>query len=705
MFAFVLMIVASLGLVGPQPQDRGNTRSPHGSLSLPCQSCHTSMSWKPIRAVPDFDHNKTGFPLRGMHTSVACTQCHAKQVFTDVGHKCSECHADMHRGQLGARCENCHSVKGWQVSIKDIQQHQNRFPLIGAHASLACDSCHKGAANGQFVGLSTTCFSCHSADYAKTDNPKHTTIGYSTDCQQCHSMDSWLGAQFDHAKFTGFALTGAHSRLDCAACHLNNNFSGAKSACSSCHIQDFNGTTNPNHRAAGFSQDCSTCHSTTTWLGVKFDHNSMTKFALTGSHLTVACTQCHTTPNYASTPTQCVGCHLTNFQQTTSPNHAASGIPQTCVNCHNTTSWGNASFDHNKTAFPLTGAHVSVQCMQCHSTGSYVGTPTQCSACHIADFQKTTNPNHVTGGMAQTCEQCHNTTSWLQSAFNHNTMTKFQLTGAHVGLACGQCHASGTFASTPTGCNGCHNQTFVATTNPNHIAAGFPTDCSLCHSTATWLNATFDHSKTLFPLTGAHVGLTCSNCHASGVFVGLSTTCVSCHQAKFNATTNPNHITSGFPTDCQVCHNTSAWVPSSFNHNNTPFPLTGAHTGVACTNCHIGGRYAGTPTDCYSCHKSVFTTTTNPNHVAAAFPTTCQTCHNTTSWAGATFNHTWFSIYSGTHAGKWTTCADCHTNPSDYSSFTCLNCHAHAKTTMDSAHRSVRNYVYNSTNCYSCHRM
>jgi hypothetical protein len=700
----VILFLASLAFAAPQAsQNRASTRSPHGTFNVACQSCHTSMSWKPVRAVPDFDHSKTPYPLRGMHAKVACTQCHVKLVFTDVGQKCADCHADIHRGQMGAKCETCHSVKGWQVSIKDIQQHQNRFPLIGAHSTLTCETCHKGAASGQFVGLSTSCYSCHSGDYARTSNPNHASIGYTTDCQQCHTLDSWMGAKFDHAKFTGFALTGAHARLECAACHANNNFSSARSNCVSCHLTDFNGTKNPNHQTAGFSRECSTCHSTTSWLDAKFDHNTMTKFPLTGAHVNTQCTQCHSSGQFAGLSTQCVSCHLSNFQQTTNPNHASAGIPQTCVQCHNTTTWGDGKFDHSKTVFPLTGAHTTVQCTQCHVGGNYVGTPTQCSACHLATFQKTTNPNHVTGGFPQTCEQCHTTATWLTSTFNHNT-TVFPLTGAHMTVACTQCHVGGKFAGTATQCSACHLTTFQQTTNPNHVAAGFPTDCSVCHSTTNWLGASFEHSKTAFPLTGAHIPLTCSACHANGVFVGLSTTCVACHLPNFQKTTNPNHVTSGFPTDCQVCHNTAAWVPSVFDHSKTVFPLTGAHTTVACSNCHVGGRYAGTPTDCYTCHKSQYTGTTSPNHVAAAFPTTCQTCHNTTAWTGAKFNHTWFPIYSGTHAGKWTTCADCHTNSSDYSSFSCITCHTHNKTSTDSNHGGVRGYAYTPTACYSCHR-
>ena len=176
---------------------------------------------------------------------------------------------------------------------------------------------------------------------------------------------------------------------------------------------------------------------------------------------------------------------------------------------------------------------------------------------------------------------------------------------------------------------------------------------------------------------------------------------MSCHLKDYNGTTNPNHVQANFPTDCQVCHSTNGWQPASFDHNKTAFPLTGAHINVACAKCHVNGRYQGTPTDCYSCHRADYTGTTNPSHVAAHFPTTCNTCHNTATWLGAVFTHTWFPIYSGTHAGKWMTCNDCHVNPSDYAVFSCTTCHTQAQT--DPNHKDVRGYVFTPTSCYSCH--
>ena len=679
------------------------TRSPHGSFSLPCQNCHTFSGWKPIRNSPEFDHNTTRFPLRGMHQKVSCTECHTSTVFSNVGTKCADCHADIHRRQMGAQCDQCHNVQGWASSVKTVREHQNRFPLLGAHALVECDSCHKNLAAGQFKALPIDCAGCHIGSYISTKSPDHRALGFSTNCQQCHkTMDTWLGAKFDH-NITGFALTGAHAKLECVACHTSGQTSGASATCISCHQNDFNSAKSPDHIASGFPTTCQQCHTTTTWLGAKFDHAAITGFALTGAHITLSCNQCHANGKFQGTSADCVGCHRNDFTSAKNPDHVAAGFPQTCSQCHNTTTWAGAQFDHATTGFALTGAHQPLLCSQCHLNGQYQGTSAACATCHQQDFNSAKNPDHVAAGFPTTCQQCHTTTSWTGATFNHNTATSFALTGAHANVLCSQCHINGRFAGTPKDCASCHTADYQRTTNPNHASAGFPTDCSVCHTTSTWAGAVFDHSKTMFPLTGAHVTQTCTSCHSSGQYAGLNTLCNSCHLKNFNSATNPNHIAAGFPQTCEICHTTSAWAPANYDHSKTAFPLTGAHVSVLCANCHVGGKYAGTPTDCYSCHKTDYNNVANPNHIAAGFPTTCATCHNTTTWTGAVFNHTWFPIYTGSHQGKWTTCGDCHTNPSNYAVFSCVTCHAHDKTTMDQKHSGVRNYVYNSPNCYSCH--
>ncbi|QOY86640.1 hypothetical protein [Paludibaculum fermentans] len=281
-------------------------------------------------------------------------------------------------------------------------------------------------------------------------------------------------------------------------------------------------------------------------------------------------------------------------------------------------------------------------------------------------------------------------------------MTKFPLTGAHLQAPCLSCHVNNTFKGTPQTCQSCHLALYKSTTNPNHAAAGFPTDCTACHNTTQWKGAVFNHSATRFALTGKHATTQCSLCHVNGVYAGTPMNCDACHLPLYNSTTNPNHVTAGFPKDCSVCHSTTQWKGAVFNHALTKFPLTGAHTSVACANCHVGGRYTGTPTDCYACHQKVYEQVSNPNHLTAGFPHTCTSCHTTTQWKGAKFNHN-FPIYTGKHAGKWTTCNDCHTTPSNYAVFSCIDCHAHNKTDMDKKHNGRKNYVYASPSCYQCH--
>ena len=675
---------------------RAKVTNPHGPAIGSCQNCHTYTTWKPIRSMPEFNHDNTRYPLRGMHQDVGCTKCHKSMVFKNVSTHCADCHADLHRGQFGANCDSCHSVKGWQVSASAIQNHTNRFPLVGAHAMAQCADCHKGAAAGQFMGLSTQCYSCHAQD-AKNAPIDHSS--FPATCESCHSVDTWFGARFDHLAVTGYALTGLHATLECSACHTNNRFKGTPSACFGCHQADFTKTNNPPHAQSNLPHDCGVCHSTTGWLNAKFDHNLYTTYRLTGMHVSLQCVQCHANNQYVNTPTDCYSCHKADFTGTTRPNHVATGMPTNCAICHTTSAWSPSAFDHSKTTFPLTGAHLTTACGQCHINNNYTSLPTDCYGCHRADFAGTTNPGHVAAAFPQNCLICHTTANWLNATFNHTTYTGYALTGMHATLTCAQCHLNGNYTNTPVDCYSCHKADFTRTTNPNHVSSGFPTDCSVCHSTSGWSPSSFDHNKTSFPLTGAHVTVACAQCHTNNNYTTLPTNCYGCHQKDYNNTNNPAHAAAGFPTDCTVCHTTTSWAGAVFDHSKTPFPLTGAHVKVACTQCHVNNVFAGTPTDCYSCHRADYTGTTNPNHTTAGFPTTCATCHTTTSWAGATFNHTWFPT---NHGGAKGVCATCHTNSADYAVFTCTNCHA--KTSTDRQHGGVKGYVYNSVNCYACHK-
>jgi len=188
--------------------------------------------------------------------------------------------------------------------------------------------------------------------------------------------------------------------------------------------------------------------------------------------------------------------------------------------------------------------------------------------------------------------QCHSTTNWTTSTFNHNN-TSFPLTGFHSTMTCAQCHTTPTSynGSLPNTCDGCHHALYISTTNPNHVASGFPVTCATCHSTTDWTSATFNHNNTPFPLTGAHTAVACALCHINNVFAGTPTDCYACHKADFTGTTNPNHTTAGWPTTCVTCHTTTAWLPATLPTSyHTFFPLNHGNANGVCATCHPNPR-------------------------------------------------------------------------------------------------------------------
>jgi hypothetical protein len=380
-----------------------------------------------------------------------------------------------------------------------------------------------------------------------------------------------------------------------------------------------------------------------------------------------------------------------------------------CAECHTTSSWivSTISDIHQRNGFPLKGMHKSLECIECHKSGSklrFEPLSTTCVGCHLKDYAATTNPAHAAAKFSRACEICHDEMDWNNATFNHTSATGFPLNGAHKPLQCIQCHTQG-YEGTNTACVSCHLKDYTATTNPAHATAKFPTTCEMCHDEVDWNNATFDHNtSTSFPLRGAHQPLECTQCHTQG-YAGTNKACVACHLKDYTATTNPAHTAAKFTTTCETCHDEVDWNNGKFEHNTaTSFPLNGAHKPLQCNQCHTQG-YEGTNTACVSCHLDDYSATTNPAHATARFPTTCQSCHTETAWTPTTFNHDVanFPIYSGKHRGKWSTCTQCHINASNFSVFSCLTCHEHNKSSMDEKHHEVGGYSYNSNSCLNCH--
>ena len=363
-----------------------------------CATCHTlNPGWNPAT----FPTHNTYYVLEGKHISTSCADCHNGNYVT-TPNTCVGCHQNNYNqtttpnhaaALFPVTCADCHSQTAWKPSNWD---HDGQyFPInSGKHNGKwnTCADCHANSLNyAEF----TCTGSCHPQP---TMNSKHQGVGgyqYSSPaCYSCHPTGTAQG--FDHAA-AGFSLTGGHSTVLCVTCH-NNVYIGTSSLCSDCHTPNYNQTANPNHAAIGIANTCANCHTLNPgWAPASFPtHNNY--YVLAGAHIAVAnnCAVCHQ-GNYVNSPNTCYGCHAANYNQTTNPNHVTAQFATTCENCHSQSAWSPSTFNHN-TTYPLTGAHTTVPCAQCHSAG-YSNTPNTCAGCHQTKFNQTTNPNHAAIGI------------------------------------------------------------------------------------------------------------------------------------------------------------------------------------------------------------------------------------------------------------------------------------------------------------------
>jgi hypothetical protein len=364
-------------------KDYTSTTSPDhvtAKISTVCQDCHSlTPGWIPTT----FDHS--AFPLKLGHSTPACIDCHVNGNYTAISPDCYLCHTPDYNATTNPNhvtanysktCQTCHTLNpGW----KPAAFNHGSFPLTQGHSAVACVDCHM---NGNFTNTSTDCYSCHKTDYNNTTNPNHASTGFPTSCIQCHTTSpGWKPAGFNHGSFP---LTLGHSTLKCADCHIGGNYTNTSADCYSCHQTDYNATTVPNHKTAGFPTTCSQCHSTNPgWKPASFSH---TKFPLTLGHATPTCTDCHKNGNYTTTPTDCYSCHVNDYNTSTNPSHKTLAFSTVCSQCHTTNpGWQPASYtQHDVQMFPI-------------YSGKHKGRWTVCSDCH-------TNPANY---QLFDCKRCH----------------------------------------------------------------------------------------------------------------------------------------------------------------------------------------------------------------------------------------------------------------------------------------------------------
>ena len=392
----------------------------HAEIGSNCKACHTA-------------------PWESATMADRCTVCHG-EIATDM-QKVASMHGKMLHDNPNLGCRHCHPEhRGANAQLTvmngELFPHETVGYSLAGHQRTAaglpftCDDCHHGDISTFASDSSKTCH--RQMDVAFTQ--AH-LLAFGTDCLACHDGVDRYGEDFNHSRFT-FKLTGKHANVICTLCHLNArtvaDLQSLSQNCNACHHKD-------EPHEGRFGLDCAKCHSTEGWKPAKFDHN-LAKFKLTDSHANVKCEECHTNNTFKGTPTDCYSCHKKD-------DHHNGKFGTDCSACHRPTQWEDVTFGHNKSKFPLTGAHTKVACEKCHSTGQFTALSTACASCHG-------DPGWHKGAFGLECQSCHNTSGWSGAKFSGQHPSFGEEGGIHHGGAsCTTCHTVNVFTATCTACH------------------------------------------------------------------------------------------------------------------------------------------------------------------------------------------------------------------------------------------------------------
>lgn len=186
--------------------------------------------------------------------------------------------------------------------------------------------------------------------------------------------------------------------------------------------------------------------------------------------------------------------------------------------------------------------------------------------------------------------------------------------------------------------------------------AALESDCFACHT----------------PFRGAS-SARCTSCHALAD-IGLRTTKGVIITRKGQAPAFHQALANADCTSCHSEHQSAATVgPKSARFDHA---LLKPDARSNCRLCHAA------PRDALHSGKQL----------------DCATCHQTSGWKPATFEHSRFFELVGDHNAS---CATCHPG-GNYKRYTCYGCHEHQPADILAEHREEG--ITNIDNCVRCHR-
>ncbi|NOX36231.1 MAG: hypothetical protein GXO78_01720 [Calditrichaeota bacterium] len=242
---------------------------------------------------------------------------------------------------------------------------------------------------------------------------------------------------------------------------------------------------------------------------------------------------------------------LVGFITGLAQDHPHQVLKRDCGSCHTPQGWKTIVFDHQQTAFPLSGRHTQVACVDCHRVTNFSQVNRECSRCHLDVHQ---------GGLGQDCERCHSAVGWqIFDAMEVHQNTNFPLLGAHEKLDCKSCHRREVLSEyrlLSSECQDCHLTDFRQAVNPVHTELGFGLNCENCHVLFSWRPASFREHDAYFPIfSGSHAGewSQCATCHIQeGDYKVFS--CLTCHEHSQSRTDSEHDEVSGYVYDSQACY-------------------------------------------------------------------------------------------------------------------------------------------------------
>ena len=199
------------------------------TVGIDCARCHTPKSW----IVEDITrmHEKTSFPLMGVHSTQDCAACHTSETlvnFKPTGVTCLDCHRseyiaakqpDHQANNFSTDCSSCHSITG--TAWKGDPILHSFFPLEQGHKGIDCFGCHKPPA---YTGLDANCISCHADALNAAQSVDHSL--FPTDCKLCHTLAiGWKPAGFSSHDAYFPIYSGKHKGEwnECIDCHIQTS--------------------------------------------------------------------------------------------------------------------------------------------------------------------------------------------------------------------------------------------------------------------------------------------------------------------------------------------------------------------------------------------------------------------------------------------------------------------------------------------------